>query len=875
MKTRRQRKLPKKKYISRTKLVKKDKYIQSGGTAAIDAAKLLKGLFATGKAESKAGQVIQDYIKLSRKLPNPPNTSTAKALLLQVAEKAGDVGLGHELIKSLKKVDLSKVAKEVSAEVPSIFSVSTLREMDTLHSVQGSKARSLWRTSQKQHIRQMGAAELKKRALVKEAEVIAEGVSKPKAWKNIPIDERTGIFTPTEALYYSKNPDKIPKYAFEQGGMLKWRDNIREERLGKVLNTLAFAGIAAVSSAAFALDATYHKMLEDSKKEASNKSDDELKNLSFSNTNIDDTYNLYRLFSFSDENAGFFKILDTLSKTDIVKSDSLFIEPYFEMAGGARNKSPNSIPIEKSNRHQILNYIRRDHRIIEKLKEVSNFFKQKDSNNFTSGDFVKLATVKRNDNKTIEQYKVEYGCLGKDLIMEKRESQTILTFSKVGQIRTVLHASVDDTHPVSFIVVCDGNTGEYSRSVLENSYSWKSLKYKINELQGVYHTIATEKYREFFPNNNNNYQVDSYVKLNDKTITKKSFFGEQNTEVYKNDGCLSDDAIEEYINETTVKITYSRIGKIVSIEDDNMYSVRCGDTPSKTINYPKADLIPLGFPSIVTYKNEANNDFIDALFKTVSEKPLFIDGKETFDKLWEYYSLRKRSNITPEYTIYNLLDKYRNAISNNILKEEIITTLYENVVLNSKEHLTRGIYLNNIFNKNIKQQNSNISKEIHFNINSYFMRDYIYRILSSENPDKIEELVKFLEVFYSNANISTITKLLNTSIDYFEYDIIKSDDEHLQSIVGSKVGNHSALYRETIRTNFKEYYFNICRVYQELIKKCNTSSEAATISSSRVLVEFKKIVNIIGQFGVYLLPESIKKILGEVQYDLRLISVAT
>jgi hypothetical protein len=203
-------------------------------------------------------------------------------LLLQVAEKAGDVGLGHELIKSLKKVDLSKVAKEVGAEVPSIFSVSTLREMDTLHSVQGSKARSLWRTSQKQHIREMGAAELKKRALVKEAEVIAEGVSRPKAWKNIPIDERTGIFTPTEALYYSKNPDKIPKYAFEQGGVLKWRDNIREERLGKVLDTLAFAGIAAVSSAAFALDATYHKMLEDSKKEASNKSDDELKNLSFS-----------------------------------------------------------------------------------------------------------------------------------------------------------------------------------------------------------------------------------------------------------------------------------------------------------------------------------------------------------------------------------------------------------------------------------------------------------------------------------------------------------------------------------------------------------------------------------------------------------------
>jgi hypothetical protein len=242
------------------------------------------------------------------------------------------------------------------------------------------------------------------------------------------------------------------------------------------------------------------------------------------------------------------------------------------MAGGARNKSPNSIPIEKSNRHQILNYIRRDHRIIEKLKEVSNFFKQKDSNNFTSGDFVKLATVKRNDNKTIEQYKVEYGCLGKDLIMEKRESQTILTFSKVGQIRTVLHASVDDTHPVSFIVVCDGNTGEYSRSVLENSYSWKSLKYKINEVQGVYHTIATEKYREFFPNKQDDFKVNSYVKLQDIILTKKGWFssyvGESDTERYKNDGCLQDGAVEEYINETDVKINYQAIGKILKVEEE-------------------------------------------------------------------------------------------------------------------------------------------------------------------------------------------------------------------------------------------------------------------------------------------------------------------
>jgi hypothetical protein len=823
MKTRKQKKLVIKRHFSKTKLVNKDKYIQSGGTVIIDAARLLKGLLKTGKAESQAGKVLQDYIKLSQKTPIP-NTEAAKALILQVAHTAGDIKLGHALIESLKRVNLSKVVKELKIENQSLFSLSSLREMDSLRSLQGARASSAWRRSK---------------------------------WK------------------FSKQIKDLKFY----------KESIHEEKL-----VLAHVAAGVLFSAGHSLYDKYNKMIESKKEEDSNKSNNELKNLSFPNENIDDTYNLYRLFSFSDENTGFFKVLDTLSKTDIVKSDSLFIEPYFEMAGGARAKSPNTIPIEKSNRHQILNYIRRNHRVVAKLKEVSNFFKQKDNTNLTHGDFVKLATVKRSDNKTLQEYTLEYGCLGKDLQMEKKGSEIILTFSKVGQITKLLHTDTDDETPISCIIVCDGISVEYKQSDLESSYNWNSLKYKIIELQELYHTIATEKYREFFPNNQDDFKINSYVKLQDRILTKKGWFssvvGESDTGRYKNDGCLQDGAVEEYINETEVRINYQAIGKILKVEEEQddvaskkyiKYTIQCGDNSSNTREYESRsyNLIPLGFPSTVTYKNEANNDFIDALFKTLSEKPLFIDGKETFDKLWEHYSLRKRTDITPEYTISNLLDKYRNAIKHSILKEEIISTLYENVVLSSKAHLTKGIYINNIFNKNIKQQNSNISKEIHFNINTYFMRDYIYTILSEDNTVEIEELTEFLSVFYSDANISIINKLLNTSIDYFEYDIIKSDDEHFLSIVDSKVGNHSELYRNSIKTYFKEYYFNICRVYQELIKKCNTSSEAATISSSRVLVEFKKIVNILGKFGGHLLADSIKKTLGEIQNDLELINVAT
>ena len=825
MKTRKQKKIVMKRHFSKAKLVNKDKYIQSGGTVIVDAGRLLRGLLKTGKAETQAGKILQDYIKISQKNPIR-NVEAAKALILQVAHTAGDIKLGHALIESLKKVNLTRIVKDIKIENQALFSLSTLRELHSLHSLQGARASSAWRRSKGRFAKEIKIADLK---------------------------------------FY--------------------KESMHDDKL-----ILAHVAAGLLFSVGHSLYDKYNKMIENKKEEDSNKSNNELKNLSFPNENIDDTYNLYRLFSFSDENAGFFKVLDTLNKTDIVKSDSLFIEPYFEMAGGARPKSPNTIPIQKSNRHQILNYIRRNHRVVAKLKEVSSFFKQKDNTNLTRGDFVKLATVKRSDNKTLQEYTLEYGCLGKDLQMEKKGSEIILTFSKVGKITKLLHTDTDDETPISCIIVCDGISVEYKQSDLESSYNWTSLKYKTIELQELYHTIATEKYREFFPNAQDDFKVNSYLKLQDRILTKKgwssSIFGESDTERYKNDGCLQDGAVEEYINETDVRITYQAIGKILKVEEEQdnaaskkyiKYTIQCGDNSSNTREYDSRsyNFIPLGFPSSITYKNEANNDFIDALFKTVSEKPLFIDGKETFDKLWEYYSLRKRTDITPEYTISNLLDKYRNAIKHSILKEEIISTLYENIVLNSKAHLTKGIYINNIFNKNIKQQNSNISKEIHFNINTYFMRDYIYTILSQDNTVEIEELTEFLGVFYSDANISIINKLLNTSIDYFEYDIIKSDDEHFISIVDSKVGNHSEIYRNSIKTYFKEYYFNICRVYQELVKKCNTSSEAATIPSSRVLVEFKKIVNILGKFGGTLLADSLKKILGEIQNDLELINVAT
>ena len=160
MKTRKQKKIVMKRHFSKAKLVNKDKYIQSGGTVIVDAGRLLRGLLKTGKAETQAGKVLQDYIKISQKNPIR-NVEAAKALILQVAHTAGDIKLGHALIESLKKVNLTRIVKDIKIENQALFSLSTLRELHSLHSLQGARASSAWRRSKGRFAKEIKIADLK------------------------------------------------------------------------------------------------------------------------------------------------------------------------------------------------------------------------------------------------------------------------------------------------------------------------------------------------------------------------------------------------------------------------------------------------------------------------------------------------------------------------------------------------------------------------------------------------------------------------------------------------------------------------------------------------------------------------------------------